>query len=45
MILFDFKPKSKKVRFMDAQLIGFVISEMVVIEVESISLKDFEIEV
>jgi hypothetical protein len=45
MILFDFKPKGKKVRFMNAQLIGFVINEMVVIEKESISLKDFEIEV
>ncbi len=30
---------------MNAQLIGFVINEMVVIEKESISLKDFEIEV
>jgi hypothetical protein len=45
MILFDFKPKGEKVRIMNAQLIGFVISKMVVIEVESISLKDFEIEV
>jgi hypothetical protein len=43
MILFDFKPKGEKVRFMNAQLIGFVINEMVVIEVESIPFKDLEI--
>jgi hypothetical protein len=45
MMLFDFKPKGEKVSFMNAQLIRFVISEMVVIEVESISFKDFEIKV
>jgi hypothetical protein len=44
-MLFDFKPKGEKVSFTNAQLIRFVISEMVVIEVESISFKDFEIEV